>query len=75
AIKQVLAGKDYYEEIETKDGTRYLRAATVLPMVMEKCTLCHDNFKGKKVVGALAYTLRLEPNPSARPARKAAAKE
>ena len=69
AIKQVLGGKEYYEEIDTKDGKRYLRAATVLPMVMEKCTLCHDNFKGKKVVGALAYRLALETNPPAKPSK------
>lgn len=71
AIKQVLAGKEYYEELDTMDGKRYLRAATVLPMVMEKCVLCHDNFKGKKVVGALAYTLPLETNPPAKPAKPA----
>ncbi|HEX3654792.1 MAG TPA: DUF3365 domain-containing protein [Pirellulales bacterium] len=68
AIKQVLAGKEYYEKIDTMDGKRYLRAATVLPMVMDKCVMCHDNFKGKKVVGALAYTLPLETNPPAKPA-------
>jgi hypothetical protein len=67
AIKQVLAGKDYYEQIDTQDGKRYLRAATVLPMVMEKCAMCHDNFKGKKVVGALAYKLPLETSPPAKP--------
>jgi hypothetical protein len=70
AIKQVLAGKEYYEQLETMEGKRYLRAATVLPMVMEKCVLCHDNFKGKKVVGALAYTLPLETNPPVKTAEQ-----
>lgn len=60
AIEQVLAGKDYYEEVATKDGKQYLRAATTLPMVMDKCILCHENYRGKKVVGALGYTLPLE---------------
>jgi hypothetical protein len=56
----MLAGKGYYEEVASKDGKNYLRAATVLPMVMEKCVMCHENYRGKKVVGALAYTLPLE---------------
>jgi hypothetical protein len=60
AVKQIMAGKPYYEELATKDGKQYLRAATVLPMAMEKCTMCHDNFQGKKVVGALSYTLPLD---------------
>jgi hypothetical protein len=60
AIEEMLAGKGYYEEIAVKDGKTYLRAATVLPMVMEKCVMCHENYRGKKVVGALAYTLPLD---------------
>src|SRR5262249_41971685 len=64
AIEQVLAGKPYYEEVVTKDGKQYLRAATVVPMVMDKCIMCHDNYKGKKVVGALGYTLPLEVKTS-----------
>ncbi len=60
AVKQMLAGKTYYERIETKNGKQFLHAATPIPLVMEKCTMCHDNFKGKKVVGALGYTLPLD---------------
>lgn len=60
AVKQMLAGKTYYERIETKNGKQYLHAATPIPLVMEKCTMCHDNFKGKKVVGVLGYTLPLD---------------
>jgi hypothetical protein len=59
-MKALLDGKDYYEEVATRDGKHYLRAATPIPVVMEKCTLCHDNYKGKKVIGALGYTLPLE---------------
>lgn len=60
AIQEVLAGKAYYEEIATIDGKEYLRAATVVPMVMDKCVMCHENYRGKKVVGALGYTLPLD---------------
>jgi len=64
AIKQMLGGKSYYEEVMTKEGKQYLRAATVIPLVMDKCTLCHENYRGKKVVGALGYTLPLEVKSS-----------
>jgi hypothetical protein len=41
-----------------KDGKRYLRAATSIPVVSENCVMCHTNFKGDKGnVGALSYTV------------------
>jgi hypothetical protein len=66
AMEQILAGKGYYEEVVSKDGQQYLRAATTLPMVMDKCILCHENYRGKKIVGALGYTLPLSVKPTAR---------
>jgi len=60
AMKAMLAGKPYYEELATRDGKQFLRAATPVPVVMEKCTLCHENYRGKKIIGALGYTLPLE---------------
>jgi hypothetical protein len=40
-----------------KEGDkRYLYMATGVPVVMEKCVMCHANFKDKKgPIGALAY--------------------
>lgn len=60
AIKQMLAEKPYYEQVVTKDGKQFLRAATPVPVVMDKCVLCHENYKGKKIIGSLAYTLPLD---------------
>ena len=57
AIKALKADQPYFDQIVTKDGKRYLRAATPVPVVLEKCHLCHDNYKGQKVIGALGYTL------------------
>jgi hypothetical protein len=57
AIEAVLAGKSSYEQVENRDGKRVLRTVTSLPMVMEKCTMCHSNYEGKKVVGGLGYTV------------------
>lgn len=57
AIKALKAERPYLDQVVTKDGKRYLRAATPVPVVLEKCHLCHDNYKGQKVIGALGYTL------------------
>jgi hypothetical protein len=62
-IKQLLAGKDYYDQIVEKEGKSYLRAITPVPVVMEKCTMCHENYKKVKKgapVGALTYTVPIE---------------
>lgn len=58
AVAALVAGKPSPEEIVTKDGKRYLRVATPIPVVMEKCTMCHDSYVNNKgVIGALSYTL------------------
>ncbi len=63
AVKKLTEGKGYYEQIVKKDGERYLRAATPIPVVMKKCVMCHENYadvpKGK-AIGALSYTIRIE---------------
>jgi len=58
AIKELLKGKAAYDEVVTEDGKRFLKAATAIPVVMDKCVLCHDNYskvpKGQ-AIGALGY--------------------
>lgn len=63
AIKELKSGKPYYEQVVEKGGKRYLRAATPIPVVMKKCTLCHPNYEQAKPgepIGALGYTLLIE---------------
>ena len=63
AIKQLKSGKPYFDKVVEKDGKRYLRAATIIPVVMDKCIICHDNYKdGKKgeAIGALGYIVPIE---------------
>lgn len=58
AAKKLLAGEAAQEEVVEKGGKRYLRAATGVPVVSEKCIMCHENFKGNKGnIGALSYTV------------------
>ncbi len=63
AIKQLKAGQPYYEQVESSDGDRFLRAATPVPVVLKKCIMCHENYKDAKPaepIGALIYRLRIE---------------
>lgn len=63
AIKQILSGKPAYDEVVTENGRRYLLAATAIPVVMDKCVLCHENYKNVpkgKAIGALGYRMPIQ---------------
>ena len=63
AVKEMKAGKGWYDEVVEKDGTRYLRAATPIPVVMDKCMMCHPHYKDAKkgeAIGLLSYTIKVE---------------
>ncbi len=63
AIKALKEGKPYYEQVTEKGGKPVLRAATAIPVVMKKCTLCHPVYEKAKqgeAIGALSYTLAIE---------------
>jgi hypothetical protein len=63
AVGQMKAGNAYFDRVEKRDDGRYLRAATALPVVLEKCVMCHDNYKQAKpgqAIGMLSYTLKIE---------------
>lgn len=58
AIKELLAGKASVDEVITDDGKQYLLVATAIPVVMDKCIMCHENYRGVekgKAIGALSY--------------------
>jgi hypothetical protein len=62
-VSQLKAGKDYYEQIVEKDGKPFLRAMTPVPVVMQKCVMCHPHYADAKkgaAVGAISYTLPIE---------------
>lgn len=59
-VKQLKAGKAFYDEVETKDGKHYLKAMTPVPVVMDKCIMCHPHYKDAKKgepIGAISYEL------------------
>lgn len=63
ALKALKGGKDYYETVVEDKGQRYLRAATPVPVVLEKCVMCHDHYKDAKKgepIGAIVYKIKVE---------------
>ncbi len=63
AVKKIAGGKSWVESIEVREGTRHLRVLTAIPVVMDKCVMCHDNYsnvpKGQ-AIGALSYTIPVD---------------
>jgi hypothetical protein len=60
AIEKIKAGEKYYEEVEGTGDNRTLRAATIVPVVMKKCIICHPGFKEGDLLGAISYKLKVE---------------
>lgn len=63
AVKQLKKGEAYYEQVVEADGKPQLRAATPIPVVLEKCVMCHPHYKDVKkgaAIGALSYTLPIK---------------
>ena len=63
ALKKILAGAGYYDQVEENDGKSVLRAATPIPVVLEKCIMCHDHYADVpegQAIGMLGYTIPLE---------------
>ncbi len=60
AKRRLLSGEPAHEEVVTIDGKRYLRKATPVPVVLERCIMCHANFKGNDgIIGTLVYKVPL----------------
>lgn len=63
-IKRLKAGTKSYEEVVKKDGKFELRSITPVPVVMDKCIMCHANYaqakKKGEVIGAISYIVPIE---------------
>jgi Protein of unknown function (DUF3365) len=62
-LRQLGVGQPYYEQVVQKDGKPHLRAVTAVPVVLEKCVLCHPHYADAKkgaAIGAISYTVPIE---------------
>jgi len=55
AARQMNAGKPYFERVVGTGKDRRLLAATVVPVVMQKCADCHTHKKVGEVLGFIRY--------------------
>lgn len=58
AVQQQLEGKTFVDEVVREGDKKFLLAATAIPVVMDKCIVCHENYrdvKKGKAIGALGY--------------------
>ena len=60
AARALLAGGSSHEDAVSEGGTDYLRYGTPLPVVMEKCVMCHPSWEGNTGnIGTLSYKVTL----------------
>jgi hypothetical protein len=60
AIEKIRGGQPYYDEVVSENDGRYLRAATLVPVVNDKCVLCHPGNKVGDVLGAISYKIPIK---------------
>ncbi len=62
-IDKLKAGAKTVDEVVNKEGKYYLRALTPVPVVMQKCVMCHAHYahaKPGEPIGAISYTVPIE---------------
>jgi hypothetical protein len=62
-VRAMKDGKSFFDRMVVKDRKHYLRAMTPVPVVMDKCILCHENYRSAKkgeAIGALTYSVPIE---------------
>jgi hypothetical protein len=60
AIEKILKGETYVDQVVREDDRNYLRAATLVPVVNDKCVICHPGNKIGAVLGAVSYKIPLQ---------------
>lgn len=63
-IKKLKAGAESYDEVVEVNGKYELRAVTPIPVVMDKCVMCHAHYADAKkkgeIIGAISYIIPIE---------------
>ncbi len=60
AVAKILAGETYYDTVERDGDHEVLRAATLVPVVNDKCVICHPGNKVGDALGIVSYKLPLK---------------
>ena len=60
AVRKLKAGESFVEKVVEKNGKPYLLAATPVPVVLERCIMCHPHYENAaegEAIGALTYEM------------------
>ena len=63
AVAAIRDGKGYFEQVAQIDGKPHLQAATPIPVVSQKCIICHPHYADAKpgqAIGIISYVLPIE---------------
>ena len=63
AIRLLKAGAKSHEKVAEEKGRSVLRVVTPVPVVLAKCTMCHDHYNDVKEgepIGAISYSIPIE---------------
>ena len=60
AAREINAGKPYFDRVVGEGKDRRLLAATVVPVVMQKCADCHTHKKVGEVLGFIRYDIPIK---------------
>ncbi len=62
-IERLKAGDAFYEQVVPKASGYALRAMTPVPVVMQKCVMCHPHYASvekNRPIGAISYMIPIE---------------
>jgi len=62
-VKKLKGGAAVYDEVFVEDGKPYLRTLTAVPVVHERCVMCHSHYADAKKgepIGALSYIVPIK---------------
>jgi hypothetical protein len=63
AIKKLKQGAKSHEQVAQHEGQPVLRLVSPVPVVMERCVMCHDHYADAKQgepIGAISYSIPIE---------------
>ena len=60
AAREINSGKPYFDRVVGEGKDRRLLAATVVPVVMQKCADCHTHKKVGEVLGFIRYDIPIK---------------
>jgi hypothetical protein len=62
-VKKIKEGATFVEQVESKDGKEFFRAMTAVPVVLDKCVMCHGHYADAEpgeAIGAISYRMPIE---------------